>query len=311
LRERGRYLYSLLVHHRAQRTDLAGDKLSSVTVREAKEGLEVLLTLDGIEKTGKASAFYDDGQNILYLEREVEGFEIALELSRAFGLDFSHVSDVEVVLREPLEKIQERFSRQGIAIVDWEPEPLPEVARQPEKEPPEKTTPTGRQIQHAAPGMPPKPPTTGTGGTPPSQPGQGHRPTGSRIANVRRVKIPYNERMALESSNIARIISFEESESRVARDVSRESRGYDLQSNDTSTGTVRYIELKVPGYVMLTEHENQVAGEKGDSYFLYVIDGEFLYIIQDPVKFCSITKLEVLESRWEVTGWEQGEKYQL
>ncbi len=134
LQEKARYIYSLLKHHKADKADIAGEKLTKAQVKSFDK-LEVLLSLDGIQRTVMADVFYDAHGDILYLTKDVENFEIALELARVFGLDFGYMADIEVILREKDDRIEERLQRQGIALLNWEPQPpLPPVTEETEKE---------------------------------------------------------------------------------------------------------------------------------------------------------------------------------
>jgi len=118
---------------------------------------------------------------------------------------------------------------------------------------------------------------------------------------------PYDELLKIEKRNIERIIEYERSKGRDARDVSRENLGYDIESIDKQNGETRYIEVKSSNYVMLTNHEYEVAQDLGSPYYLYVVepnDSEGkLYIIKNPASTCRID--ETIEIRWKIVDWRE------
>ncbi|MDH5203827.1 MAG: DUF3883 domain-containing protein, partial [Nitrospirota bacterium] len=129
---------------------------------------------------------------------------------------------------------------------------------------------------------------------------------------VQRIGLPYDERMKEEALNIEQVIKFEEKQGRRAEDVSKEFRGFDLESIDITTGEIRYIEVKAHSFVMLTPHEYEVAKEKGTSYYIYIVDGSVIYIVQDPANSCNVIEIETIETRWKILGWmENAKKYEL
>ena len=293
LQGKARYIYSLLKHHKADKADIAGEKLSRIQVKSSDK-LDVLLRLDEIITTFSADVFYDVDSGTLYLTKGVENFEIALELARVFVLDLSYISDIESILREKNERMEERLQRQGIALLDWSPQPVPDVKpkdKQKDQEEESQVSPLG------SPRIEGELVISGPGKTPtPLKPGR-------QVEPVRR---PYVERMRVEALNIERIIKFEdEKQYRKAANVSKEYKGYDLESTDEVTGDVHYIEVKVPGYVTLTPHEYKVAKEKGSSYYLYIVGGDVIYIIQDPTNSCDIEEIETLETRWKILRWKE------
>lgn len=250
LREKAKYIYSLLKHHKADKADIAGEKLSRIQVKSSDK-LEIFLRLDEIERTVRADVFYNIDSDTFYLTKDVEKFEIALELARVFVLDLGYISDIEIILREKNERIEERLQRQGIALLNWVPQPLSDVKS-------EEMCPPGSKIPQTTPEVGEESRIIGAGRTPqrpytPSKPGR----------RVERVGQPYEERMKVEASNLERIIKFEdEKQHRKAANVSKEYKGYDLESTDEVTGEVHYIEVKAPGYVTLTPHEYKVARKK-------------------------------------------------
>jgi len=292
LRRKAIYIYSLLKHHNADRAVMAGEKLSKVLARSS-DRIEVLIGLDGVERTAIVDAFYDVDGDVFYLVQDVEGFEISLELARAFGLDFAYISDIEVILHQEDDRIEERLQRQGIALLHWETEPLPPVTVQQEEKPEdqqEEMPEVVREIEASQ-----------------LVSVEEEESVISRAPRrqVQRTGLSYDERMKEEVSNIERIIRFEEDQGRSAKDVSKEYRGFDLESIDKATNEIRYIEAKAPSHVMLTPHEYEVAKEKGSSYYLYVVDHDILFIKQDPANSCSIASIETLETRWKIRGWRE------
>lgn len=269
LHEKARYIYSLLKHYRAEKADMAGAKLNEVDIKSSDK-LEVLLRLNGVESAANVKAFYDAENNVFYRIQDTDSFEMAMELARVFSLDFGHITDIEVILNEKdSKKVEERFQRQGIALLELERELLPvssgiketgeKLGETKEKESADRTKTSG---------------TIGgisTIGSPSSGSGRGVTPHTTYIAkgrSVLRARLPYDERMKEEALNIGRIIKFEERQGRSAKDVSREYCGFDLESTDKKTGEIRYIESKGPGYVMLTPNEYNIAKEVTVNYFL-------------------------------------------
>jgi hypothetical protein len=295
LREKARYIYSLFKHHKADKADIVGDKLSGLKVKSSDK-LEILLRFDEIETpiSTDVFVFYDVDSNTLYLTEDVEKFEIALELARVFVLDFSCISDIEIILQEKNGRIEERLKRQGIALLNLSPEETGEEQRG-------KTEESNAGLD----GSPTNQIITGSGGDRPSQ-----RKYNGR---VERVGLPYEERMNVEALNIERIIGFEDSLHHKAKNVSKEYKGYDLESTDEATGEVlRCIEVKMASYVKLTPHEFEVAQQKASSYYLYVVDGDVVYIIQDPANSCHVEETETLETRWNIKRWrENAQEYEL
>jgi len=100
--------------------------------------------------------------------------------------------------------------------------------------------------------------------------------------------------------------AFERSENRKPKDVSTRVEGYDIESTD-KRGYKRYIEVKSRrgGFrVSLTENEFNIAKEKGNSYYLYVVRGDdTIRIIKNPAGNCDIRKVNVPE--FEVCDWVQ------
>ncbi|MCX6771535.1 MAG: DUF3883 domain-containing protein [Candidatus Micrarchaeota archaeon] len=115
-------------------------------------------------------------------------------------------------------------------------------------------------------------------------------------------RLSYQERMQIEEANTVRVIEYEKRHNRVAVDKRKENIGWDLESTDNKTGDVRFIELKGPSRVELTDNERGAAKTKGISYYLYVVDENRVYICQDPTK--NIKKIEVLQTRWKVLDWK-------
>ncbi len=296
LQGKARYIYSLLKHHKAVKANIAGEKLSRIQVKSSDK-LDVLLRLDEIRTTFSANVFYDVDSDTIYLTKDVENFEIPQELARVFVLDLSYSSDIEIILQEENEQVEKRFQRQGIALLKWSPQPVPDVKSE-EVYPPESKIPeVGGDLRISGAGRTPQRPYI------PPKPSR----------QVERVGLPYEERMKVESSNIERIIKFEDEKyHRKAANVSKEYKGYDLESTDEVTGDVHYIEVKAPGYVTLTPHEYKVAKEKGSSYYLYIAGGDVMYIIHDPTNSCDIEEIETLETRWKILRWkENAQKYEL
>ena len=70
-------------------------------------------------------------------------------------------------------------------------------------------------------------------------------------------------------------IAYEESQGRHVIDVHEKNLGYDLTSLDTNSGELRLIEVKgigaSAGTIFLTPHEHEVAEDRRDCYWLYVV----------------------------------------
>ena len=127
---------------------------------------------------------------------------------------------------------------------------------------------------------------------------------------VERITLPYEERMYREAGNIERIIAKESEEGRAAIDVSREFRGYDIESRGAREE--RHIEVKASSYPHLTDREYRVAREDGPMYWLYVVDGAAVYRVQDPARKCIVSGIETVETRWKLEGWrDKGDKTSL
>ncbi len=296
LQEKARYIYSLFKHHKAGKANILGEMLSRLQVKSSDK-LEMLLRLDEIEMTVNTDVFYDVNSNTLYLTKDVENFEIALELARVFVLDLGYISDIEIILREKNERIEERFRRQGIVLLNLGSPAVDEVKLEERNDEIEYG---GEEKKKELASIVERLKT---------------REKKEKAANlvsksersVERVGLSHEERMKVEASNIEWIIKFEESPSqnRKVKNVSNEYKGYDLESIDEATGEVRYIEVKTASYVKLTPHEFEVAQEKGSSYYLYIVEGGVVHIIQDPANSCIVEETETLETRWNIKGWRE------
>ena len=70
-------------------------------------------------------------------------------------------------------------------------------------------------------------------------------------------------------------MEYEVSQGRQVFDVHEKNLGYDLTSLDTNSGELRLIEVKgigaSAGTILLTPHEHEVAEDRRDCYWLYVV----------------------------------------
>ncbi len=86
------------------------------------------------------------------------------------------------------------------------------------------------------------------------------------------------------------VIEYERSQGRVVYDVHEKNLGYDVTSLDLNSGELRLIEVKgigeSEGMVVLTPHEYEVAEDRRDCYWLYVVTdcntSPKLAMIRDP-----------------------------
>lgn len=102
--------------------------------------------------------------------------------------------------------------------------------------------------------------------------------------------------------------AYERSQNRKPKDVSMRTEGYDIESTDNQ-GHVRCIEVKSRrgGFkVTLTENEFNTAKDKGNSYYLYVVRPDTIFIIRNPANTCNIRKIRIPE--FEVLDWRQKAK---
>jgi hypothetical protein len=100
---------------------------------------------------------------------------------------------------------------------------------------------------------------------------------------------------------------YEKREGGSVKDVSRENRGYDVESRRKNQ--VRFIEVKsrVPGgSVELTRNEYQTAQRLGRDYYLYVVTGvkalPQLYEIKNPLSRCKANKIVI--PSWTIDDWQ-------
>jgi len=316
LQDRARYFWSVLVHYCAAGAENAPQQLRKIKVFEMPR-IKVLLSLKGVERIAQSPVFYSSGNDpgsdgpMLFLTSSPSAlsFEVSIEICRAFGLSFDHASNIEMVVGEDnLEQIDRRFQQQGISLLDWDQSTLPALDASEKKraDRTEATAGTSDQLVQEDDSQ------TGTE--------KGHEETGqNRRQQVREYRgtkgkigeegarpaqrevLPYEERKQRESTNIERIIAFEAKEGREARDVSEENLGYDIKS--TKGQEERHIEVKSSSYVNLTENEFRTAQEEGNIYWLYVVDGDTLYMIQDPANECEV--IEIVETRWKIDGWRE------
>ena len=118
--------------------------------------------------------------------------------------------------------------------------------------------------------------------------------------------------MKREAEAIQRIIDFEAQNQRDAVDISNESRGYDIESTHRATEERRLIEVKSESVVQLTENEYHTAELQADEYYLYVVAGDELKVVRDPVNQCHVAETERLETRHQIQDWrEQAETFPL
>jgi hypothetical protein len=103
-------------------------------------------------------------------------------------------------------------------------------------------------------------------------------------------------RQNLETEAIAMkvAIEYEQSQGRHVNDVHKKNLGYDITSLDTNTSELRLIEIKgigaSTGTVLLTPNERNVAEDRRDCYWLYVVyscdtNPTLMEPIKDPIKF--------------------------
>ena len=86
------------------------------------------------------------------------------------------------------------------------------------------------------------------------------------------------------------VIEYERSQGRQVYDVHEKNLGYDVTSLDLKSGELRLIEVKgigdSEGAVVLTPHEYEVAEDRRDCYWLYVVTdcntSPKLAMIRDP-----------------------------
>jgi len=314
LRSKAKYIYSLFVHYSANKADISTKKLSEIKVK-SHDALKLHVNLDDIsERAVGVPVFYDEDNNTLHRTHEATNFDIALELARAFGLKPEYVDSLETLLhKHKREEIERKFQRQGIPLLDlnrtresssseppaiYEPssEQPPALSESLSTEPPARYEPLSKQPSTSPEPSSSKPPITYElpSKRPPTSPSGGG---GSQTTEI-------------EILNIQRIIEFEKDQGRNARDVSRDHLGYDIKSTDPKTGEFRYIELKSSSRVELTPHEYDVAQREGPNYYIYVIDGNNLYVIKDPSHSSEITR-DIVERFKIIRWWEAGQKYSL
>ena len=85
------------------------------------------------------------------------------------------------------------------------------------------------------------------------------------------------------------VMEHEQAQGRQVYDVSEKNLGYDVTSLDLASGELRLIEVKgigaATGTVLLTPNERQVAEDRRDCYWLYVVtDCKEKPALQDPIK---------------------------
>lgn len=293
--DRANYLWSLFVHHRATRADDAKQQLRHAKVC-VKPRIEVQLQLGEVATAVLCPSFLNNNPPVLLQTPSASSFEIASELCRAFGLSFDCVSNVESVLREnDLEHIELRFQQQGIPLVDWDRRPLDPLTpkkgngegdEEEEKEEDENGERNGEEDENEEGNG------DGNGGPGPEPPPPPPGPT-----------VPFEELMRIEHTNIERIIRFEEREGRRAQDVSKENRGYDIES--IGEEEERHIEVKSSSYVCLTQNELETAQREDGIYWLYVVDGVKLHMIRDSANKCQMEEMEIYQIRWKIDGWRE------
>ena len=100
---------------------------------------------------------------------------------------------------------------------------------------------------------------------------------------------------------------YERREGGTVKDVSRENRGYDVESKRKNQ--VRFIEVKsrIPGgSIELTRNEYETAQRLGSDYYLYVVSGvktlPQLYEIRNPLSRCNVDKIVI--PSWRIDDWQ-------
>ena len=123
-----------------------------------------------------------------------------------------------------------------------------------------------------------------------------------RITSV--LVLPHPERQSPELQNLRpnpetemtamRVaMEHEEAQGRRVEDVHEQNLGYDVTSIDPKTGDLRLIEVKglaaAKGTILLTPNERNVAEDRPDCYWLYVVticaDTPQLETIENPARF--------------------------
>jgi len=312
--DKAKYLYSLLKHHQAQKSDLGERKLPRLKM-VTQPVLDIILWLDreGLDREKRVvqlPAFYDLGENIFYKSSSATMLDIAMELARVFKLDRGGVPGITMVLMEDKHVIiEDTLEKLGVNLLDLDNkitlgEPIEKseedniIENEPveEESPDESSVPTQDEPGKVTDDIP--------------KDREKKRSTGKTVGRkVEQVVLPYEERLNREGTNIERIIEFERSEGRDAQNVSRENRGYDIESMDKQTDETRNIEVKSSTYVMLTPNEYKVAQDLDTSYYLYVVDSnddvDTLYIVRNPRSTCRIDEIETMETRWKIKNWRE------
>ena len=336
------FLYSFFADRLGHDVDAVSAFLAGPVRIEVRSSLHVEWSLEDSTIIKKTSAYFDKAESTLWIDHETaDEAELAYAFAQAFDLHDS-VEQIELILSADNSKLRSRFERWQVTVLELEPattglSPDSEIeildgsvattsSHFVTKAPNIEIIDIHNDYEGANAGI------------------TGPRPTSQRIGDRTYVIEPRSSRpssdtrdpdqkslvrgvdMVGESDAATRkaveMIGMRTAEwiekhlhRRVVDDVHRWE-SYDLLSwlPEDKEGTLKYIEVKTrfsQRPVILTDAEHDVATEKREDYWLYVVtpgpnDAEIsIYCMQDPVNSQGIEINEKLTPLWQVYGWAE------
>jgi len=132
LKEKSRFIYSILANFQAMNLDKAPEFLTSVQAYLMKK-LRVQLKVKEAEVVFESKVFCDIEEKKLWLKEDAELIDVSVELARSFGLPLEHAFHLSWTLGQTdLARISDNFGRFGISIIElpreeeiYKPKPMP------------------------------------------------------------------------------------------------------------------------------------------------------------------------------------------
>lgn len=323
LKDKSRFIYSILANFQAINLDKAPEFLTSVQAYLMKK-LRAQLKVKKIEVVYDSKVFCDIEEKKLWLTKDAELIDVSVELARSFGLPLEHAFHLSWTLgQSDFSRISDNFGRFGIPIIElpredeiYKPKPMPReefVEKPPLAQPEEIIEPSEKPVRIETQEAVAQPLTTDVLEEQEVSKEEVEEIEEEAMQKVSPKVIPIHKsvgspekRRETEKWGVEQALKLERSQGREPIDVSPEYLGYDIESTDMKNGQRRYIEVKTT-FVQLTDDERMTAEKLGTEYFLYVVrkqDGEtFLTEICDPVENCALR--EVYSPRWNVMDWER------
>jgi hypothetical protein len=118
IQEKLTYLYSVFLDAKVDNAERIIESLKRLKVTRIKD-LHYIASLEQETARIKASVFYDQENNILYLQEDSDPFDIAIEFVRVFRIHSTYAEQLRLVIEEGKNVIESRLKKGGITIVEY------------------------------------------------------------------------------------------------------------------------------------------------------------------------------------------------